>query len=511
MDNVFKKLIRGTSFRSGPSSKVVLFKENEDVGHFDEEFRVTDSSGVDFKEYKQLELFEKLKLGISDSLKPKEGRFSPKNISNALETQFNIKKTTPVQKHLFRISKVCKKLIKGADNTQICNNYDQVIPVLLMEKDVMAVAPTGSGKTLAYLVPALLKLEVCRQFYKTVQNDDDKLRCLILVPTVELVQQVKSECVYLTKGKGVKVVALDKTITTFDFSIAVATPLTLYKLMLEHPDMLDNLEMLVLDEADKLLEDGYHDNVDYVLNHLKNKDRVQKACFSSTIQPELLVLAKSYFKSPIHVTIGSENVCCSNVHQELVCVTSEKGKILTLKQLINEGKLLPPILIFLQSIKRVNELYEELMTSTLKVEKFTKKMDLKERQTVIEKFRTGEIWTLICTDILSRGINFKGVHSVVNFDLPLSSQLYINRVGRAGRGLKKGKSITFFTINDFKYMSHIVEIMKLSNSPVPGYLLTGLPSLSQEGILVDFDYQCWTELKKMEHKPPTRFNIGPVK
>ncbi|UVC49744.1 RNA helicase [Theileria orientalis] len=478
MDNVFKKLIRGTSFRSGPSSKVVLFKENEDVGHFDEEFRVADSNGVDFKEYKPLESFEEIELTISTNLQSKEPRFSPENISNALETQFNIKKTTPVQKH--------------------------VIPVLLMDKDVMAVAPTGSGKTLAYLVPILLKLK----------DNDVNLRCLILVPTVELVQQVKSECVYLTKGKGVKIVALDKTIKTFDFSIAVSTPLTLYKLMIEHPEMLDKLEMLVLDEADKLLEDGYHDNVDYVLNHLKNKDSVQKACFSSTIQPDLLVLAKSYFKNPIHVTIGSDNVCCSNVHQELVCVTSEKGKILTLKQLINEGKLLPPILIFLQTIKRVNELYQELVGSNLKVEKFTKEMNLKERQGVIEKFRTGEtevpastiysvnitqIWTLICTDILSRGINFKGVHSVVNFDLPLTSQLYINRVGRAGRGLKKGKSITFFTINDFKYMSHIVEIMKLSNSPIPSYLLTGLSNLSQE------------DLKKMQHKPPTRLNIGPVK
>ncbi|UVC54320.1 RNA helicase [Theileria orientalis] len=461
MDDVFKKLIRGTSFRSGPSSKVVLFKEHEDVGHFDEEFRVTDSSGVDFKGYKALESFEELGLAISTSLQSKEPRFSPKNISNALETQFNVKKTTPVQKH--------------------------VIPVLMMDKDVMAVAPTGSGKTLAYLVPILIK------------DNDVNLRCLILVPTVELVQQVKSECVYLTKGEGVKIVALDKTITTFDFSIAVSTPLTLYKLMLEHPDMVDNLEMLVLDEADKLLEDGYHDNVDYLLNHLKNKDNIQKACFSSTIQPDLLVLAESYFNNPIHVTIGSENVCCSNVHQELVCVTSEKGKILTLKQLINEGKLLPPILIFLQSIKRVNELYQELASSKLKVERFTKEMNLKERQGVIEKFRTGEIWTLICTDILSRGINFKGVHSVVNFDLPLTSQLYINRVGRAGRGLKKGKSITFFTINDFKYMSHIVEIMKLSNSPIPSYLLTGLSNLSQE------------DLKKMQHKPPTRFNIGPVK
>eukprot|EP00375_Theileria_parva_P000564 XP_763234.1 RNA helicase [Theileria parva strain Muguga] len=439
MDKIFKKLVRGTNFKNGPSSGIFVFRDGDkesDSGVFDEDFSVVNSSGEDFNDYSPLDTFSALdSLTTDDKISERA-----KVISKSINSKLNFDKTTPIQRY--------------------------VIPIMMKGNDVVAVAPTGSGKTLSYLTPILLK------------NLEDSLSVIIIVPTVELVQQVKSEFIYLTGGEIFSIKALEKNMTEFNFSIAITTPLTLYTLLHNNAlktDLMRGLKCLVLDECDKLLEEGYGENIEYIMNLIKDFKGIQKASFSSTLQSEVLLLSKSHFNNPIHITIGKENVCCCNVEQELICVTNDKGKLLILKQLINDGKLLPPILVFLQSINRVNDLYNELSQLNLNVQKFTKQLTLKQRQNIIQKFRIGQIWILLCTDILCRGINFKGVHSIVNYDLPLTPQVYINRVGRAGRGTKRGKSVTFFTINDFKILNHIIQIMKLSKSNIPQYLLSLKP------------------------------------
>ncbi|XP_954912.1 DEAD-box (RNA) helicase, putative [Theileria annulata] len=425
MDKIFKKLVKGTNFKNGPSSGVFVFRDGNDKeadsGVFDEDSSVVYASGEDFKDYTPLDSFSSLDSLTTDEMMSQRAKF----ISNSIKSKFNFDKSTPIQRY--------------------------VIPIMMKGNDVVAVAPTEIGRSSECYnncadggVGTASEIRICENF---------------------------------------SIATLEKNMKSFNFSIAVTTPLTLYTLL--HTNTINTsmtgLKCVILDECDKLLEEGYSENIEYVMNHLKDFKGIQKASFSSTVQSEVLLLSKSHFNNPIHITIGKENVCCCNVEQELICVTNDKGKLVILKQLINDGKLLPPILVFLQSVNRVNDLYNELSQLNLNVQKFTKQLTLKQRQNIIQKFRIGQIWILLCTDILCRGINFKGVHSIVNYDLPLTPQVYINRVGRAGRGTRRGKSVTFFTINDFKILNHIVQIMKLSKSNVPNYLLT-LKNIDIQGI-----------------------------
>ncbi|EKX72606.1 DEAD box ATP-dependent RNA helicase family member protein [Theileria equi strain WA] len=470
-NEIFSKLCRGTNFRGGPSSKLVLYKsqktgdsqpEAEPDVTFDDRSRVSTLDGELFTDYEEIERFEDI---CQDSV----DKDALKEILEALRSRLKIKLCTPIQKH--------------------------VLPIALKGEDVVAVAPTGSGKTLSYLIPILLNVKVrpCSPLTHSLQNDNS-IKALVITPTVELVQQVKRECIFLTGEDGIKVSALEKSQESFDAPLAISTPKTLLTLLEKFEDMLKECKYLVLDEVDKLLEDGYVDHIDKILEALRTKNvdaHVQKMIFSSTLQQSVLSLVSTFMPNAIHVTIGSENCACTNVSQELVCVTNDKGKLMTLRQLILEGKLIPPVLVFLQTIERVNELYNELKGENVRVQKFTSELTVSKRAQIIEKFRTGEIWILLCTDILARGVDFKGIDSVVNFDLPLTPQVYINRVGRAGRGLKKGRSITFFTLRDLKIMKHIVQIMKISGAQVPDYL----QDIQENG-------------KVTEKRPPNRGNIS---
>lgn len=199
--------------------------------------------------------------------------------------------------------------------------------------------------------------------------------------------------------------------------------------------------------------------------------QLQRALFSATITPFVQELSNSFLSNPIHVTIGKVNSGAPNIRQSLIFTGREDGKILALRNLIQEGKLKPPVLLFVQSIDRSKELYRELAFDGLNVEVMHSERTAAQRETMINEFRVGNIWILICTDLMARGIDFKAVKMVINYDLPQSAVSYIHRIGRTGRGGKEGEAITFFTEDDINKMRSIVNVMKLSGCEVPSWLL----------------------------------------
>jgi ATP-dependent RNA helicase DDX52/ROK1 len=141
------------------------------------------------------------------------------------------------------------------------------------------------------------------------------------------------------------------------------------------------------------------------------------------------------------------NAAVDSVEQELLFVGSESGKLLAIRDLMRKG-LQPPVLVFVQSKDRAQQLFRELIYDGLNVDVIHSDRSQQERDNIVKQFREGKIWILICTELMGRGIDFKGVNLVVNYDFPQSAISYIHRIGRAGRAGRKGKAITFFTVDD---------------------------------------------------------------
>ncbi len=416
----------------------------------------------------------------------------------------------------------------------------QAIPIILENRDILACAPTGSGKTAAYVIPTLSKL--------TQPLANHGIRALLLAPTKELADQVFREVTRLGEGKRFKVCNLKKNVmnqalstqgkTLFNkFDVLIATPLRLVSIIRAKVIDLSKVEIIVLDEADKLLDvQGKQDDDDEImevvddeenddgdkkkkakslqkrvrsafLNQVdeilaecpsvssppaeestkkkKNKNqasvppspppiKLQRCLFSATIGPFVKELAEQFLQNPVHLTIGTENAGANTINQRLVFVGREDGKLLAIRQLIQEG-LKPPVLLFLQSIDRSKELFQELAFDGINVDVMHSNRSAAQREEVMQRFRRGEIWVLICTDLMARGIDFQGVQMVINYDLPNTAVNYIHRIGRTGRAGRKGEAVTFFTEDDIPRLRPIANVVKLSGCSVPDWMLAIKP------------------------------------
>lgn len=419
----------------------------------------------------------------------------------------------------------------------------QAIPVLLEGRDILAAAPTGSGKTASYVIPALSKLE-------KPSAGNHGVRVLLLAPTKELTDQIYREVLRLGEGKRFKVCNLKKNIMTraissngkgafAKYDIMIATPLRLVSLIRAKVIDLTKVEMIVLDEADKLLEldSGRHgagdeddediqleqeeddsdddeddeetgkkkrkkmlkprersaflNQVDEILaecpsttadNHNPNGIVLQRCLFSATIGQFVKELAEGFLNNPVQVTIGTENAGANTIKQRLVFVGREDGKLLAIRQLVQEG-LKPPVLLFLQSIDRAKELFRELVYDGINVDIMHANRSPAQREEVMRRFRLGEIWVLICTDLMARGIDFQGVQMVINYDLPNTAVSYIHRIGRTGRAGRTGEAVTLFTEQDLPRLRPIANVVKLSGCEVPEWML-GIKAVSLHFIVV---------------------------
>ena len=190
--------------------------------------------------------------------------------------------------------------------------------------------------------------------------------------------------------------------------------------------------------------------------------------FSATITPFVTEIAAGFLRDPIR--IGQCNAAADTIDQKLLFVGTEEGKLLAVRQLFQEG-LKPPALIFLQNKERAKELFKELIYDGVNVDVMHAERTQAQREETITKFRSGEIWVLICTDLMARGIDFKGVNMVINYDLPTSAVSYIHRIGRTGRAGNRGTAVTFFTEADMPNVRSIANVVRLSGCDVPNWML----------------------------------------
>ncbi|KAI5970852.1 ROK1 [Candida margitis] len=338
------------------------------------------------------------------------------------------------------------------------------IPITLANRDLIACAPTGSGKTLAFLIPLIQKL-VTKQVAKNYG-----VRGLIISPTNELAVQIFQELETLVRGKKLTIGILSKQLASklnndivkaSKYDIIVSTPLRLIDIVKNEKIDLSKVEQLIIDEADKLFDQGFAEQTDEILNHLTNI-KIRKSMFSATIPSGVEEMAHSIMKDPVRVIIGHKEAASSTIDQKLVFTGNEEGKLLAIRQMVQNGEFKPPIIIFLQSITRAKALFHELVYDKLNVDVIHAERTPKQRDEIIKRFKNGDIWVLITTDVLARGVDFKGVNLVINYDVPQSAQAYVHRIGRTGRGGRAGRAVTFFTKEDDKAVKPIINVMKQS-------------------------------------------------
>ena len=349
------------------------------------------------------------------------------------------------------------------------------ISVMLERRDLLAGAPTGSGKTLAFLLPTLQLLQ---------KHTKLGFRAVLVSPTRELAQQIYEQLQLLTQGQAFRTCLLtnvtkktSEALAKKKFDILITTPLRLVHAIQHEEVALHRVEMLVLDEADRLLEQGFLAQTDEILAACTNPN-LRKALFSATLPASVEELARTFMVDECRVLVGQKDSATATIDQRLEFTGSEDGKLHALRALIQAGGMQPPVLLFVQSIQRARELFHELVYDGLHVDVIHSERPKAQREAVIEAFRRGDIWLLICTELMARGIDFQGVNLVINYDFPQTVQSYIHRIGRTGRAGKQGRAITYFTKDDAPYLKSVVNVMRQSGCDVPEWM-TQLPKPSK--------------------------------
>ncbi|MGL5467746.1 MAG: DEAD/DEAH box helicase [Shewanella sp.] len=345
------------------------------------------------------------------------------------------------------------------------------IPAVLSGQDVLAGANTGSGKTAAFALPLLQRLSEA----KSADKSAGVVRCLVLVPTRELAQQVADSFLsYASHFNGqLKIVAafggvsvnLQMQSLRAGADVLVATPGRLLDLLASNALKLNRVSTLVLDEADRMLSLGFTDELKQVLEALPAKK--QTLLFSATFPEEVRALTTKLLHQPLEYHLQSEQE--STIEQRVITVNREQ-KTALLAHLIKQHQW-SQALIFVSAKNTCNHLAQKLSKRGISAEVFHGDKAQGARTRVLDGFKSGEISVLIATDIAARGIDIDKLPVVINFDLPRSPADYMHRIGRSGRAGEAGLAVTLISHEEYHHFGVIEKKnkIKLVREQIPGF------------------------------------------
>ncbi len=314
----------------------------------------------------------------------------------------------------------------------------KAIPVILQGKDVIAQAPTGTGKTCAFGIPAIEGIDVTK----------DHVQVLILCPTRELVIQTTEELKALTKYKeGVRSLPIyggqqiERQITGLKKKpqIIIGTPGRIMDHLRRKTLRLDQLHMIILDEADEMLNMGFREDIDVILESVP-EDR-QFVLFSATLPKAILDIADKYQTNTVKINVVHKALTVPTVEQFYLEVR-ESNKVEVLARLIDANNFKLSV-VFCNTKKRVDDLCKDLQARGYSAEALHGDMKQLQRDSVMSRFRNGFVDILIATDVAARGIDVDDVDAVFNYDLPSDEEYYVHRIGRTGRAKREGVSFSF--------------------------------------------------------------------
>ncbi|RNA08982.1 ATP-dependent RNA helicase me31b [Brachionus plicatilis] len=334
------------------------------------------------------------------------------------------------------------------------------IPIALTGRDILARAKNGTGKTGAYLIPILERIDTTK----------DKIQALIIVPTRELALQTSQICIEVSKHMGCKVMAttggtnLKEDIMRLQQTVhvVIATPGRILDLMKKGLAVMDNCNMLVMDEADKLLSQDFKNMLDSVISYLQ-PDR-QILLYSATFPCTVDAFIKKHMHNPYEINL-MEELTLKGITQYYAYV-QEKQKVHCLNTLFSKLQINQSI-IFCNSTQRVELLAKKITELGYSCFYIHAKMRQDHRNRIFHDFRNGACRNLVCSDLFTRGIDIQAVNVVINFDFPKMSETYLHRIGRSGRFGHLGIAINLITYDDRFALHKIEQELGTEIKPIP--------------------------------------------
>ncbi len=374
------------------------------------------------------------------------------------------------------IKEEIKKAIKKMGFEEATPIQAKAIPVVLEGKDFIGIAQTGTGKTCAFGIPVINKIDTF----------SDKVQALILCPTRELVIQTAEELKSLAHyTDGIKIVPIyggqqiERQMSALKGrpQIIVGTPGRIMDHMRRRTIKFDTIEMLVLDEADEMLDMGFREDLDVILaNSDKNR---QTILFSATMSKDILNITKKYQKSDVvKQEIEHKSINAPKIKQFMVRVQENK-KLEVLTRIIDAEEI-KLSLIFCNTKRKVDELVESLGSRGYQIDAIHGDMRQSQRDTVMKKFRNNKLNVLVATDVAARGIDVDDIEVVFNYDLPVDEEYYVHRIGRTGRAGREGKSISFVTPRE---MYKARDIQKYTSTPMDEYMIPSSKDINNKKYL----------------------------
>lgn len=343
----------------------------------------------------------------------------------------------------YHISSAIKRNLSDLGFKRPTDIQYKAIPSIMKGEDVLAIAQTGTGKTAAFVIPIIDKIHKAKTSKRSLG-----IKCIVMVPTRELAAQIGSVFDDLSKHTKVKTVVVyggveqDPQIKKLadGIDVLVATPGRMFDLISQGAIGLKQVDTLVLDEADQMLDLGFIDDISAVKKKLFQKH--QTLFFSATINKEIKKLAFSQVKSSaIRIQISPEDPVSKNVTHFVMFVEMDDKRFF-LRRFINDNPE-ARIIVFVRTRVRAERVAKALERGAIASATLHGEKDQKDRTEVMTAFKQGKMNILIATDVSARGIDIADVHYVINYDLPEKSENYVHRVGRTGRGVKKGIAISF--------------------------------------------------------------------
>ncbi len=347
---------------------------------------------------------------------------------------------------------------------------EKAIPIIMSGSDLIACAQTGTGKTAAYLLPIMNHISEKRPSHT---------HTLILVPTRELALQIDQQIQGLAYTLNITSLAVygggdgsgwdqEKAALSKGADIIVATPGRLISHLNQGYVKFNQIEVLVLDEADRMLDIGFYDDIMRISSYVPKKR--QTLMFSATMPPNIRSMSKHIMKNPAEISLEMSKPPEGVI--QAVYLLSDNQKLPLINCLIADNPDYQSILIFSSTKKKVSEIVRGLRSKNYLVEGISSDLEQKEREEMLVRFRARKTRVLVATDVLSRGIDIKDINLVINFDTPSDAEDYVHRVGRTARAETTGVAVTLVNRADMNKIQRIEKLIgnRIYNAPLPAFI-----------------------------------------
>lgn len=349
----------------------------------------------------------------------------------------------------YALSKEIVRALTGLGYENPTEVQGEVIPVALKKKDLVVKSQTGSGKTASFGIP------LCEM----VEWEENKPQALVLTPTRELAVQVKEDITNIGRFKRIKAAAVygkspfarQKLELKQKTHIVVGTPGRVLDHIEKGTLSLECLKYLVIDEADEMLNMGFIDQVEAIIDELPTKRMTM--LFSATLPEDVEKLSRTYMDSPTHIEIKAAGITTDKIEHTLF-ETREEEKLSLLKD-VTTIENPDSCIIFCRTQENVDHVFRQLNRVNYPCDKIHGGMVQEDRFEVMDDFRKGKFRYLVATDVAARGIDIDNITHVINYDIPLEKESYVHRTGRTGRAGNKGKAITFITPYEDRFLEEI--------------------------------------------------------